>query len=95
MDELKNNVSKSYNEQTGFNTGILKISDNRILEETNINETEGKNETKKFEIEELQVLLNLLKIKILTFNKNKTNKETIEQIKNKLNPIEKDIQKIY
>ena len=93
LEQLKNNVFDSYKQQTGSGTGILNISVNRRLEETNNNETEGKNDTKDFEIEELQVLLNLLEIKILTFNQNKTIKETIVQLRNELNPIEKNIQK--
>ena len=50
MVDLKNNVSKSYNEQTGFNTGILKISDNIILAETNINDTEEKMKQKNLKL---------------------------------------------
>ena len=87
LKSLKENVFKSYGEQSGPGTDLLDISENknRRLEETNQTE-------EKIEIEEIQVLANQLEIKILTFNQNKTIKDTIADLKNKLNLIEKLIQ---
>ena len=89
LKSLKENVFKTYNEQSGEGTDLLEISEinNRKLEETNQTEKE-----EKIEIEEIQVLANELEIKILTFNQNKTIKDTIETLKNELNLIEKLIQ---